>query len=1029
MAFGLSLSASAQLSENQRLIDFQNLSALYTKRYAPYEWKKQALGFDVIDTRSWLDRVRAARTDLEFFEIEAEYVASLQDTHAGFQMTSSFRALLGGAPGNVAGLRVDIYDGKVLVDYISRSLLPTSLYPFEVGDEIVSVDGVSAEEWIQRASRWRQYGNPNTTRRYASQQIVARIQYNFPRAIEIGDQAAVEVRRANGALERYQIPWAKSGIPVTTVGPVPFPGATPLKRAASQPDYLQALDDLHNYRLPDSDTNYYVSLGAKVPHFSGGFPAGFSQRLGRYTSEFHYSGTYTANEKTIGYVRIPSFSPTSSAAAAAELRAEIDYLQKNTDGLVIDVTRNPGGGCYMIDAAAALIPYPFYFFGEQVRATQVLLNSYQTNLENAILAKANPWVIDAWQLYVDRMKAALAENRGMTSSIPACAQTGSGEAPVSFNNKPSAIVYRKPLIVLIDELSISAADIFPAMLQDNRRGLLVGTRSSGGGGAVSGYTTGHYSESYSTNTISLVVRKNPIVTPEYPTAPYVENIGARPDVPLEFMTRENLMAGGRPYVEQFTRILTDEIRASSIQKNFTLADAGSASWTAAPAAGPPLPGYSRIRAAGASTTPAGLAVLGYRLKDRLVTEAAIPAVPAIQGGRVLAEIGGSVSTGIAMANPNYFPVTVSFYFTAAEGKTRSGSFNLPAKGQIAAFLDQAPFQGPKAITGTFTFHSSARIAAIALRSYTNEPGELLMAALPVADLSDAPVETSPLSFPHFADGGGWATEIALVNPTDSVITGTMLFRNPFGFDRPVTVDGVNASSFSYSIPPRMVRKFATSGVPPEVQTGSILVIPSASNPSPVGSAVFSMRQGGRVVNQTGIMAVRFTRAYRLYAEAAGDFDKAAIGSMQTGLAVANGSSSPATVRLELYRPDGSSLGKSGTMVLPGDGQISKFLNQIAGLENLPLPFQGVVRISSPAPIAAIGLRGRYNESKDFLVTTMPLIEEAGKPADTELFFPHFVQAGGYTTQFVVFSGLAGQQSAGALRFVSQSGESLDLALR
>src|SRR5262245_34062182 len=75
---------SAQLLPEQRAIDFQGLAALYAKRYAPYDWKRQAFGFDLFNIQPWLDRVRTAKDDLEFYEIEAEYVASLQDTHSFF---------------------------------------------------------------------------------------------------------------------------------------------------------------------------------------------------------------------------------------------------------------------------------------------------------------------------------------------------------------------------------------------------------------------------------------------------------------------------------------------------------------------------------------------------------------------------------------------------------------------------------------------------------------------------------------------------------------------------------------------------------------------------------------------------------------------------------------------------------------------------------------------------------------------------------------------------------------------------------
>src|SRR5262245_5177400 len=159
-------------------------------------------------------------------------------------MTSSFRANL--------GMTVDIFDGKVLIDSINRAQLPLATYPFQIGDEVVSVDGVSAEDWIARISTWRQYGNPATTRRFAATQITLRSQPTFPRAAEIGSSAQVEIRRASGAVERYTIPWTKTGLPVTTVGPTPFP--RPSASLDSAPAKLDALlDELHNYRLPEND--------------------------------------------------------------------------------------------------------------------------------------------------------------------------------------------------------------------------------------------------------------------------------------------------------------------------------------------------------------------------------------------------------------------------------------------------------------------------------------------------------------------------------------------------------------------------------------------------------------------------------------------------------------------------------------------------------------------------------------------------------------------------------------------------------
>jgi hypothetical protein len=46
----------------------------------------------------------------------------------------------------------------------------------------------------------------------------------------------------------------------------------------------------------------------------------------------------------------------------------------------------------------------------------------------------------------------------------------------------------------------------------------------------------------------------------------------------------------------------------------------------------------------------------------------------------------------------------------------------------------------------------------------------------------------------------------------------------------------------------------------------------------------------------------------------------------------------------------------------------------------------------------------------------------------EWLFPHLADGGGYTTQFILFSGTAGQSSSGTLGFIDQSGQSSTLTV-
>jgi hypothetical protein len=153
------------------------------------------------------------------------------------------------------------------------------------------------------------------------------------------------------------------------------------------------------------------------------------------------------------------------------------------------------------------------------------------------------------------------------------------------------------------------------------------------------------------------------------------------------------------------------------------------------------------------------------------------------------------------------------------------------------------------------------------------------------------------------------------------------------------------------------------------------------------------------------------------------------GSIQSGIAVANTTASAANVTFELFNPDGSPTGVAPvTLAVPASGQIAEFLSQI--FSNLPQSFQGgVLRISSQSAISVVGLRGRTNERSDFLITTTPSTLESAPATSAEFLFPHLVNGGGYTSQFIVFSGTAGQASIGTLHFFDQKGNPLPLSLQ
>ncbi len=194
-------------------------------------------------------------------------------------------------------------------------------------------------------------------------------------------------------------------------------------------------------------------------------------------------------------------------------------------------------------------------------------------------------------------------------------------------------------------------------------------------------------------------------------------------------------------------------------------------------------------------------------------------------------------------------------------------------------------------------------------------------------------------------------------------------------------------------------------------------------PAPIAVGIFSYKRNGITVSQAGLVGGQ-GKNFRMYAEFSGTL--ATIGTIQPGVAIANTTGQQATVTLDLGRLDGSSTGLTKTITLPANGQTAQFINE--AFPTLSSPFNGILRVTSASTITMVGLRGRYNERGDFLITTVPPVDEASTSSTAEMDFPHIPDGGGYSTQYVLF-GAAGQPLAGTLESSTSGGQPFVLQLQ
>jgi photosystem II stability/assembly factor-like uncharacterized protein len=445
-------------------------------------------------------------------------------------------------------------------------------------------------------------------------------------------------------------------------------------------------------------------------------------------------------------------------------------------------------------------------------------------------------------------------------------------------------------------------------------------------------------------------------------------------------------------------------------------------------------GYAKV-AVESGEAPYGTAVFSFKQNGVTVSEAGVPASPPTTRARIFIDYrsgvpghgdAGTVDIDTGIAIVNYGSETANIIYTLRNVKgarITGGRGTLAAGAHFARFVDQmkevasgfnlpADFQTTTGF-GSLEISSDQPVSVVALRETLNQRHDPLVTTTPIADLSQT-VGTDPIYFPQFVDGGGYTTALVLLNTSTAVETGTLQIFDDSGAPLAVNqVGGTTDSSFKYSIPVGGVFRFQTDGFPASVKAGWVLLTPDAGTSTPVGAGVFSYGSGGFLVSESGIPAAASTMHAKVYVDLSPGHD--------TGLAIANPTSTSASITIKAYRTDGvTPIGTSqGPPQLLGNGHSAKFVTEL--IAGLPAGFTGVLDVTSATPFAALTLRSLNNERNDFLMTTFP-VADVNHTAPSPVVFPQIADGGGFVTEFILLN--AGGASKTTLSFFDNEGRQL-----
>lgn len=212
--------------------------------------------------------------------------------------------------------------------------------------------------------------------------------------------------------------------------------------------------------------------------------------------------------------------------------------------------------------------------------------------------------------------------------------------------------------------------------------------------------------------------------------------------------------------------------------------------------------------------------------------------------------------------------------------------------------------------------------------------------------------TSTFYWPHFASGGGYTTELTFINLDTNVTANlTLILYNSSGnrIDQTSVAIGYSAQKIRTiaDLFPALPASQTTTGYV-RVDINPTNIGPFMFTPSVTGSLRFSAADGSGSAALPLITSQVSDFVYSHVAEAAGYW---------TGVAILNTNSTPASMTLEVFKADGTSVGTAPLTLQPGE-KIAKLLHEL-----VPATLGqsgGWIHIISDQPVSSFSLFGSYN---------------------------------------------------------------------
>jgi hypothetical protein len=523
------LAVHADSLSNALVENLYAMKSVYRAEYAPALWKKTYANYDL--DRSFEQAITEAKsnphlTQTEAREILKNFIYAMQDYHTSISFISTEAASL---PLTFKGA-----EDRLFIAYIDRSKLPERSFPFHVGDEVMSFDGKPALEAVLEVQHQIPENVMSTDRARAEMALTNRTAargYRIPKGpVLLGIKA-----QGSDKVSNIQLIWDYTPEEITPRDNLSLSkkrGLSPLMNPIMNIDVAPNLDIDNPYNL-GSRKSFTPDLGTHIWQSSD-------------SDTFHAYIYKNQDKKLIGYVRLPSYTPPNFGKAIADFKAIISHFEATTDAMIIDQVDNPGGSVlYLYTLASMLADQPLQTPLHRMSITQaeVLLAKNELkvlqNIKNDKDAREYFGDKDGYPVSYEFAQFHLNFYRMIIAEWEAGHQLTRPYYISGIDHiNPAEVHYTHPILLLTNHLDFSGGDFFPAILQDNHRVTVMGSRTAGAGGYVYNIEI--------PNNIGINAFRVTESIAERAIGNPIENLGVTPDILYE-MTPVDYQTNYKPY--------------------------------------------------------------------------------------------------------------------------------------------------------------------------------------------------------------------------------------------------------------------------------------------------------------------------------------------------------------------------------------------------------------------------------------------------------------------------------------------------